>query len=251
MGKSRGSDNFQLYRGNFRNVIILLSLGAILIKPDPNPTRLAIGAGIVALGSLIHLLIKGQLVRNVIICNEGFYGVVRHPYYFANFVIDSGFCVLSSNEIVLYAFPFLFFWAYGPAINNEEKYLEDIHGQAYRDFRAKVPQILPSTGCYKLIPQILRNFTFSRITSQEVKRLLRLAASTTLLVFLNTALSLDLQTLKSWPPHSRTHLLAAISGGLTVLLFLVALCVPRKPRPRPQDGGAPAGVVADEHAGAP
>jgi protein-S-isoprenylcysteine O-methyltransferase Ste14 len=214
-------------------------VAAALVRPDPSLFRIGAGMGIIGMGCLFHLLIKGQLIRNVVLCNQGFYSIVRHPYYFSNFVIDGGFCILSGSEILLYLFPFIFFWAYGPALNNEEKHLEEIHGQAYRDFRALVPQMLPSTGSSRLIPQMFRSFSGSRISLQEFKRILRMASAACLVAFVNSARALPSADLSSWPPSSRGQWQAAVFGGLSLLLLLLGLLIPRSRRKEGPEGDVP------------
>jgi protein-S-isoprenylcysteine O-methyltransferase Ste14 len=54
---------------------------------------------------------------------------VRHPYYLANYLIDTAFCLLSGNSYLLLAYPFLFFWSYGPTFRKEETALKGRHGK--------------------------------------------------------------------------------------------------------------------------
>jgi len=228
MGKNLGRREIRLFRGNVRDVVVLLALAALLAAAGTGPVRTGLAFGILASGCLIHLLVKGQLIRNVVLCSEGAYAIVRHPYYFANFVIDASFCVMSGSEALLFAFPFLFFWGYGSSLNEEEQLLESIHGEAYRAYRAKVPQLFPSTGAFGHLRALLTSFTWSRITPNEWKRILRLVSTASLLAFVGHAGGArGLGTLAAGPAALRNDVEALVYGGLTVACFLLALLIPR------------------------
>ena len=77
-----------LNRGNLRDVIIVLAIIFSLAGPAPDFIDYLISWGVLAIGCFLHFLVKGQLIRNVVLCTEGAYAVVRHPYYLANFLID-------------------------------------------------------------------------------------------------------------------------------------------------------------------
>ena len=66
------------------------------------------------------------MIRNRVLCTQGAYAVVRHPYYLANYLIDIGFCLASGNVYLVLAYPFLFFWAYGPTLRSEESLLASL-----------------------------------------------------------------------------------------------------------------------------
>jgi hypothetical protein len=231
MGKNLGRREIQLFRGNVRGVVILLALAALLAGDGIGPVRTGVAFGLLASGCLFHLLVKGQLIRNVVLCSEGAYAIVRHPYYFANFVIDASFCVMSGSEPLLIAFPFLFHWGYGTSLSEEEELLESIHGEAYRAYRAKAPQLFPTSGAFGHLRVLFTSFTWSRITSNEWKRILRLASTAGLLAFvgqvggargLGTLLAADAVA------HLKTDLGALVTGGLAAACFLLTLLIPRR-----------------------
>ena len=83
-----------LNRGNLRDIIIGLAIMISLSGPEPEFNNYWFSWGVLTVGCFLHFIAKGQLVHNVVLCTEGTYAVVRHPYYLANFLIDCAFCML-------------------------------------------------------------------------------------------------------------------------------------------------------------
>ncbi len=136
-------------------------------------TNIILGFLLLAIGCFLHIVAKGILVRNVVLCNEGIYGIVRHPYYLANYVIDTSFCVLSANLYLLLLYPFLFFWAYGPTLRKEEKYLATQHGEAFINDSFVIPQVFPDSGSHNGWRRIFEGFSVKRISVKECSRIAR------------------------------------------------------------------------------
>ncbi len=126
-------------RGLLRDATLLL--GLILYTPDVR--LMAIGGVLFLLGTALHFWSKGCLVRNWTVTTVGPYGLVRHPFYLANLLIDEGICIISGVVWlpVVYFIGFLF--VYLPTIRKEEAYLTEAHGDAYAEFARKVPALLP------------------------------------------------------------------------------------------------------------
>ncbi len=161
-----------LNRGNLRDTIFVISVASSLVY-GIDTTRLCISFLLLTIGSVLHFITKGILIRNVALCKEGTYGIVRHPYYLANYVIDSSFCLLSGNIYLLLMYPFLFFWAYGPTLSEEERTLTSTHGAAYVQYSLEVPQVLPKGQSIKTWKNIVSGFSKKRITAKEMSRLTR------------------------------------------------------------------------------
>src|SRR4030042_5025842 len=116
------SKRWRLYRGNLRNIVILISAISALFYPISG-LKIIISLTILTVGCALHFIVKGILVRVKILCKDGVYASVQHPYYLANYLIDSSFCFLSGNSYMILLYPFLFFWAYGPSLTGEENLL--------------------------------------------------------------------------------------------------------------------------------
>ena len=117
-------------RSNLRDIIIIICIFSSVVY-DLDKVRLILSFFLLTFGCFFHYVTKGVLIRNVILCKEGTYNVVRHPYYMANYLIDSSFCLLSGNIYLFFAYPFLFYWSYGPTIRQEESMLAEIHGEDF------------------------------------------------------------------------------------------------------------------------
>ena len=172
-----------LHRGRLRDVVIVLAVVSTFFF-SPGLAAQCVAVGLLVVGGGLHLLVKGQLIRNRVLCTQGAYAVVRHPYYLANYLIDTGFCLLAGNVYLVLAYPFLFFWAYGPTLRSEESLLASLHGPEFDAYRAGVPQVFPDATLFASLGTLGRDFSWRRISAREVKRLFRCAFVAALLVLL-------------------------------------------------------------------
>lgn len=143
-----------------------------MIFTPPTP-EVVLALGFLGAGSLLHIVTKGQLIRNVVLCRTGVYGMVRHPYYLANYLIDSAICLLSGNIYLVALYPFFFFWAYGPTFEKEEAYLASEHGDLFYQHVAGTPQVFPHSGSIPGWKNLLGGFSLKRITLKEWARTAR------------------------------------------------------------------------------
>jgi protein-S-isoprenylcysteine O-methyltransferase Ste14 len=181
--RPRDKESKWLHRGRLRHVVVVLCVASTFLFPVGTAT-LCSALALLAVGCALHVLVKGQLVRNVILCAQGAYAIVRHPYYLANYLIDSSFCLLSGDVFLLVLYPFLFFWAYGLTLREEESRLASLHGRDFDAYRAKVPQVFPNATIFAGLRTVGKGFSWRRVTSGEIKRLLRFGFVGTLLVLL-------------------------------------------------------------------
>lgn len=157
-------------RANLRDIVIVISIASVLISP-PSESFILAGLIILVAGSVLHLLVKGVLIRNSMVCRDGIYQIVRHPYYLANYIVDSAFCVITGNLYLVFLYPFLFFWAYGPVMRAEEKYLGSIFAKEYAAFIDAIPQVFPHPHHWPTWRQVVMGFEWNRITPNELSRL--------------------------------------------------------------------------------
>ena len=107
------------------------------------PTFAAVGLAAATLGMLVRLYASGFIMKNKELAQSGPYAWVRHPLYTGNILLVVGFAVANRN---LWAIPLAiaFFWFYyPPAIDYEDRKLERIFGQAWRDWANKTPALMP------------------------------------------------------------------------------------------------------------
>jgi hypothetical protein len=164
-----------LDRSRLRDVVFLCCFASTLIYGVDN-AGIIIGFGMLVVGCFLHMVAKGILVRNIVLTNRGLYRIVRHPYYFANYLIDSGFCVLSGNPYLLLVYPFLFFWAYGPTLRSEEKLLNEKHGPTFLNNSFIVPQVFPDSGSLGGLKKLCEGFSLKRISAKECSRVARFSS---------------------------------------------------------------------------
>lgn len=159
-------------RGNLRDIVILLSTGLALIH-GVTSWEIVTSVGMLLVGCGLHFISKGVLVRNQVLCRHGLYGVVRHPYYLSNYLVDMSFCLMSGTILLPALYPFLFFWAYGPSMRKEEKELFSRYQHNFLEFALQVPQVLPDSGSIKGWRDILAGFSSRRISKRELARIAR------------------------------------------------------------------------------
>lgn len=108
------------------------------------PALFASGVGLLIAGAALHLYAKGCLRQNQEVTTSGPYRYCRNPFYLANLVIDCGICLMIGRWWV--ALPYLLLWSkvYGETISREEAKLEKLFGDSFREYRARVPRLLPT-----------------------------------------------------------------------------------------------------------
>jgi Phospholipid methyltransferase len=161
-----------LNRSNLRDVVLVCSfVCAVFYGITEGET--AVGFSLLVIGCFLHVVSKGILARNVVLCRKGIYGVVRHPYYLSSYLIDSGFCLLSGNHLLLLLYPFLFFWAYRPTMRKEETLLAEKYGDTFMTYEQEVPQVFPDRGSFKHLATFFDGYSQERISWKECARVSR------------------------------------------------------------------------------
>ena len=215
-----------LNRSNLRNVIIILSCASTLYYPVTR-TAVAISLFLLFAGSLLHFFVKGVLVRNTVLCKDGIYRLTRHPYYTSNYLIDVSLCLLSGNQYLLVAYPFLFFWAYGPTFRKEEAHLMTLYPDEYHRYGLETPQVLPDTSATRHWKRFLDGFLVSRVTPNELVRILRFWTVALLLLLVRDLRKEGLGELFSTVPHDRDVLIFA---ALIIVLMATQLIIGHRAR---------------------
>jgi hypothetical protein len=171
-GTALKTEKHLLTRSNLRDLIILCCLISSALY-GRNVVSTVIGFSLLAVGCFLHVVAKGILMRNVVLCNRGVYAMVRHPYYLANYLIDCSLCVLSGNPYLLVAYPFLFFWSYGPTLRKEEEFLASKHGDSFFNDSFTIPQVFPDKASSKGWRRFFEGFSIRRISLKECSRITR------------------------------------------------------------------------------
>jgi protein-S-isoprenylcysteine O-methyltransferase Ste14 len=170
-------------RSTVRDLVLLVCcFSAVFFHSDI--VWLICGFALLFVGCFCHIVSKAILVRNVVLSRNGIYSFVRHPYYLSNYLIDTGFCMLSGNPYLVVMYPFLFFWAYGPTVRREENFLSAVHNTSFMEHSSEIPQIFPDRASLKNIRTFFHGFSRERITWKECGRILRFTSVGCLLVLI-------------------------------------------------------------------
>lgn len=156
-------------RGRLRNVVFWLAVALSKFEP----IALASGIIVFGVGVLLHVISKGHLVRNTQLCTAGPYKWVRHPFYLANFLIDSGICLMAGLPILAAIYVVLFPLAYLVRLLAEEEALLARFGETFKDYQRTTPAFFP-----KRLPNLFKWLWTIRYENlrveNEISRMVRL-----------------------------------------------------------------------------
>ena len=220
----------KLTRSNLRDIVLL---AAVVSAPfcHINDGRMIVAFVLLAAGCALHLVTKGTLVRNVVLCDKGIYSIIRHPYYLANFLVDISFCLLSGNIYLLLVYPFLFFWAYGPTMRQEESYLSSCHPEAFARHGAAVPQIFPERASFAQWKTVFRWFAPERISRKESARVMRFCASGLFIAFLHEIKTDHIIVLKNMIGRVGTDFDEYVLGIVAGIFYIVSTGLMARAKP--------------------
>jgi len=212
-------------RSNLRDLIIVVCFISALLY-DLDWIRLALSGVLLIGGCFFHYMTKGVLIRNTVLCQTGTYRVVRHPYYMANYLIDSSFCLMSGNVYLLLIYPFLFYWSYGPTIRKEETTLAQLHNSEFLRYSLEVPQIFPDAYSIRYIKEVTNGFSIQRITRNEISRFMRFWATACFILSIHTLKMSNLGLLGHFDfDYIRSYPQGFVLFVFTLVLFIASLLV--------------------------
>lgn len=205
-------NKFRLDRGPLRGWLIIV--GVLTISIDP--TRYAIGAILILLGTALHFVSKGCLRQNRQLTLSGPYRFTRNPFYLANLIVESGLLVMIGNPWVAAVYLAAWFYIYGRTIREEEAHLSSQFGEAFADYCRSVPRLFPLPGKY-LKPERVTGPKFSLANrniaeGHEIERALRLISYPLLLLAAAAVHMEGIRTRDAWDADLLTGLI-----GFTLL----------------------------------
>lgn len=178
------------YRGQFPVIIFILAI-PFLYYTDSTYDSFMINICLffAILFSLLGLLLrfyivgtssKGTSGRNrdkqiaaVLNC-DGAYSVVRHPLYFANYLLWLGVSIFTFNIYFIIIISLLFWIYYERIMLTEEGFLVQKFGQYYLDWAERVPAFFPNIFIFKR-PAIY--FSYITVLRREYATLLSVVVS--------------------------------------------------------------------------
>ena len=150
------------YRMYFLRVSILLLIALSVTNNDFRAYTLEIttieslqmsilGFVLVVFGSFgriwASLYIEGNKTKNLI--TAGPFSMVRNPLYFFSSIMLIGFSLALKAIYLPLALLLIFVLFHVPTIANEEKKLQDIHGEKFKSYVKSTPRLIPNIFKYK------------------------------------------------------------------------------------------------------
>lgn len=132
--------------------------------------------------------------RADVLNTSGMYSVVRHPLYFANFIVFIAFILLFKSLLLVLFMALAYFLYYERIMLAEEQFLEGKYGESYRAWAGKTPAFLPRlTGFVR--PSL--PFSWRSALVREFHTLFLISAAFALVEMLE-ALILEKQNFSEW-----------------------------------------------------
>ena len=103
---------------------------------------------ICSFGRLWSLIYVGGYKSNTLI-TDGPYSMVRNPLYFFTLLGAMGIGLASENVLVIVIIIIFYFLYYPVTILAEEQKLADRFGQAFAEYKERVPMLIPKFSLYK------------------------------------------------------------------------------------------------------
>lgn len=107
--------------------------------------------------------------KNAELVTYGPFSVVRNPLYFFSLLGVFGIALVTMHAPVMIFVPLAFTVLYYFLILREEKFLSGKFGQAYADYKKRVPRLIPNPRLYHapetvaMVPKYLNNALFDAI----------------------------------------------------------------------------------------
>lgn len=139
-------------------LLFLLTLAAVALSDGraleggPGLLAQALGFLLVVGGTLWRIWTSAFIAgrKDVELLDLGPYARCRHPLYFGSAVVALGLGLTTRSVVLTAVLVLALGLAYGLAIRSEDRFLADRHGEAWAEFRRKVPAFWPRLGPARL-----------------------------------------------------------------------------------------------------
>ena len=121
--------------------LLLVAVCAYFSRLDRG--TVAVGLALAALGQIFRIWAAGYIFKNRQLARNGPYALVRHPLYLGNVMILAGFTLASGNIYVLAGVIVFFLIWYPAAIAYEDRKLERIFEEEWREWSKDIRAIIP------------------------------------------------------------------------------------------------------------
>lgn len=116
---------------------------------SPTPMLLGIGGLLAVVGLVIRASAAGVIMKEKQLATSGIYAHTRNPLYLGSFFLGLGVTVAGGQWIFVVLFAAFFLTVYNRTMSGEAELLEGLFGDAYRDYAANVPLLLPRLTAYR------------------------------------------------------------------------------------------------------
>lgn len=120
-----------------------------LIMARPSPELLEIGVGLAVVGALLRAWASGTIRKNTVLTTGGPYAHTRNPLYLGTLLVGLGVTIAGGSWIFVVLFLTFFVVIYGQTMRAEERRLEELFGDRFRDYAAQVPLFFPRLRPYR------------------------------------------------------------------------------------------------------
>ncbi len=134
---------FRVFLQRARVPIGFLCAALFCLISRPTLLYLAWGLPWVVAGLALRIWSAGHIRKGREIARSGPYAFTRNPLYLGSFLIGIGFAVQSGIWPLVPIFGLVFLLIYLPVMRQEERELENSHGEEYLAYRRRVSLFLP------------------------------------------------------------------------------------------------------------
>jgi len=145
--------------------------------------RVWVGLALALIGQVWRIYAAGVIHKNKQLATTGAYSLVRHPLYLGNLLILGGFTLACANWVVIAVVVFFFLFYYPAAIRYEDRKLENIFGDDWRQWSQGTPAMFPTSLKWTPNTDAEWNARQSMIRNGELWISIYLAASAWLLLY--------------------------------------------------------------------
>ena len=135
----------------------------VVVVGRGDKTNIIAAGPFLLIGLFLRCLAAGTIKKNEVLTTSGPYKFCRHPLYLGSFFIATGLVIASAHPLTFVYFIILFPMTYIPAMFSEEKFLQSRFGNAYLDYKKKVPMLLPKV----LRINLVENFSWRQLLKNE------------------------------------------------------------------------------------
>ena len=117
--------------------------GLVFYAATPSLTSMIGGLPVALAGLAFRGAAAGIIQKNDVLARQGPYTLTRNPLYFGSFLLALGFSVMSGSPVATALLLIPSAVIYPRVIRDEERYLSELFGQEFEDFRREVPAFFP------------------------------------------------------------------------------------------------------------